>query len=196
MASTPRAWPSRPASSAGKKRPSKIPRLESETGGDRRKKLQQIQQAVAPLDIEHFTQRPGQRLIAHRRHEPRARLLPKRTLDETLQPPLPPALHRPAVKAKALPQDLHTFGCEAVPQSRDQNHDQADVNAAAQKPDRRRRVPLPAALLGAAKTIPPVPAFRSATRLPRVIRPMQPGPAMNTALPVDLPGQIPIDEFQ
>lgn len=196
MASTPRTWPSRPASSAGKKRTSKIPPLESEMGGDRRKKLQQIQQAVAPLNIEHFTQWPGQRLLAQWRHESRARLLPKGALDEALQPPLPPALHRPAVNPKAFPQDLHAFGREPMPERRHQNHDKPDVNAAAQESDRRRRVPLPAAFFGAAKTIPPVPARRPATRLPRVVRPMQPGPAVNTALPVDLLGQIAIDVFQ
>lgn len=83
-----------------------------------------------------------------------------------------------------------------MPQRRNQNNNKTDVNAAAQEPDRRRRVPLPAALFGAAKTIPPLPLGRPTTRLPGIIRPMQTAPAVNTALPMDLHDQIAIDLFQ
>src|SRR5206468_10340970 len=98
------------------------------------------------------TQGQGQRLLAQGRHEPRARLLPKRTIDEGAQPPLTPPLKGAPVNRQSLTQALHSFGLQAMEHGRDQDHDQTGINAAPQETHRGWSMAPPAALLAATKT--------------------------------------------
>src|SRR5271157_1274552 len=67
-------------------------------GGEGRGELQQLQQPVAPFcDLELPTQRQGQRLLAQRRHESGAGLLPEGARDKQAEPPLPPPRQGAAV---------------------------------------------------------------------------------------------------
>src|SRR5437899_12286896 len=62
------------------------------SGGDGRKKSEQVQQAIQPIDSEGLTQRQRQSQFADRGHETSPGRFPKGTLNELLQPPLSPPL--------------------------------------------------------------------------------------------------------
>src|SRR2546422_11623723 len=74
------------------------------TGGEGRKKFEQVQQAIPPIDSEGLTQRQRQSQFADQGHKAGPGRFPKGALNELLQPPPSPPLQDAALHAQSLPE--------------------------------------------------------------------------------------------
>ena len=162
--------------------------------GDRSDEAQQRDEAVSVVTGESFEERCWQTLPIDRRHERGARNLPERRCREALTPPRPPALDGAAVDADGLREAFHP-GCRyAVPHDRDQHHNRGEIDLAAEKAQRWRRRPRPAAVDGTAEAEAPVvlgpePAG-PAPRLARITGGMQRATAKPASLGTRRVGEI------
>ncbi len=103
-----------------------------------------------------FEQRSRQTIPIDRRHERGACDLPERARCEAVAPPCPPALDRPAIDASQPGQLPYAGGSRALPHDRYEHHHRGEIDFAAEKPQRRRRRPLAAAVHGAAEAETPI----------------------------------------
>lgn len=116
------------------------------------------------LAPEPLQQRPGQLLHRHRRTDPAPCRFPELRRRKVLRPPLAPPLDRPPVHAEPRVQLRRSARRHAMPHRCHDHHDRAEVELAPQKPYRRRREPLAAAVPRAAKAQPFVVALRQRRR--------------------------------
>ncbi len=175
-------------------RPSHNQRAPGRGRRDRRQEPQQVHQPFARLDLEAQAQRQGHGSVIQRRYEPGTGFLPKRAVHKEAQPPLAPPLQGAAVNAQGFAQALHPFGLEAMRHRRNQDDDQARIDASSHKAHRRRGVSLPAAFATAAQAETHVP-LRSASGLAVVIAAVKLAAAVKTVVLSSLLDQITIDFF-
>lgn len=162
---------------------------------DRRQKQEQFNQPLALFDLEAQAEGQGHRLSRQRRHEPGARISPKRTVHEQAQPPLTPPLQGAAVNPQRLPQALHAFGLQAMGHRRNQYDHQACIHASSHEAHRRWGVSSSTAFAAAAQAETHVP-LRATPWLAFIIAAEELAAAMNAAVPASLLDQIAIDFFQ
>jgi hypothetical protein len=136
----------------------------------RSEKLEHSQQALVALNFKTYPQRQRRRLLAYRRHEPGSGGFPEGAANKVIQPPLPPTLQCARVDLQCLPDMADTCRLQAMNHCRYQHDYQSRIDSPSHEPDRLRRSPPAAILLGATKAVAPVP-FRPVTRFTFIIGP-------------------------
>src|SRR5262252_339814 len=140
---------SRRASSAGVARPSSS--LYCGASCDGTEEAQQRDQRLGAITGEALDQRHRKSIVIDRWHELGTRDPPERRRRERVAPPVAPACDRAAVDAGDIRKPRQTGVGRAVLQDGDQHDDRRDIDAAAEKAQRRWRLPAPAAVDGAAE---------------------------------------------
>jgi len=188
--------PGRRASSAGADRPS--PSLTRASAGSKR--CEEAKQGHDPSRLSHrcepLEKRGGEPRDGDRRREASPPLPPEGRARKLGSPPLAPARQRAPVDPELASQRLGPARGDSVSQGRHHHHDDAEVHAAPEKTQRRRRPTPTASLAGTAEAEPPLlvgrEIRRSTTGLAGVVGSMEPTPA-GAPLGAHLLGEIPVE---
>ena len=190
------------ALSAGGVRP--LSSLAFGASGDGPEEAQQRDEAFGIATGEATEKRGWQPRLIDGRHEPGAGDPPERRGREALAPPSAPAPDRSTVDADDLREPLHPGIGRAIPQDRNQHDKGRDMDPAAEKAQRRRRLSAPASVDVTAEAEPLVVLGAKATgqrlgasaRLPAVSRRVQTTATREASFSPTGVGKITIDGEQ